>query len=85
MSCLSAWLVLVQDNRTLCTAAGSVQPHIGLAGGCLTGFLQYLQRGLVTVQNRFLAKIPMQHIIDRPQPGIRDIQYPIGHGLPGQL
>ena len=27
----------------------------------------------------------MQHLVDGLQPGIRDIQQPVGHGLPGEL
>lgn len=69
----------------LCAAAGPVQPHVGLAGRRLPGFLQYLQCRLIAMENVLPAELPVQHLIDGPQPGIRDIQQPIGHGLPGEI
>ena len=69
----------------LCAAAGPVQPYVGLAGRRLPGFLQYLQCRLIAMENVLPAELPVQHLIDGPQPGIRDIQQPVGHGLPGEL
>ena len=67
------------------TAAGPVQPHVGLAGRRLPGFFQYLQRRLIAMENFLPAELPVQHLVDGLQPGIRDIQQPVGHGLPGEL
>lgn len=70
MFSLAVWLVFIQDDRVPCAAAGPAQPHVGLAGGSFSRFLQHLQRRFVPMQNRLVAKIPVQHIIDRAQPGI---------------
>ena len=78
-------LVLIQDNGLLRTAAGPVQPHIGLAGGGTPRFLQHLQGRFVGVQHRLLTKLLAQRIVDWPQPLLRSVQQPVGHGLPGQL
>ena len=67
------------------TAAGPVQPHVGLAGRRLPGFFQYLQRRLIAMENFLPAELPVQHLVDGLQPGIRDIQKPVGHGLPGNF
>ena len=32
-----------------------------------------------------MAQLPVQCVIHRPQPGVRGLQDPVGHGLPGQL
>ena len=81
----SGGLVLVQYNGLFRAAAGAVQPHVGLAGGGTSRFPQHLQGRLVGVQHRLLTKLLAQRIADRPQPFLRDVQQPVGHGLPGQL
>ena len=81
----SGGLVLIQYNGLFRAAAGAVQPHAGLRGGGAPRFLQHLQRCLVCVQHRLLAKPFMQRIVDRLQPFLRSLQQPVGHGLPGQL
>ena len=78
-------LVLIQHNGLFRAAAGAVQPHVGLAGGGTSRLFQHLQGRLISVQHRLPAELLMQHIIDRPQPFLRDVQQPVGHGLPGQL
>ena len=60
--------VLIQHNRLFRAAAGTVQPHVGLAGGGTSRLFQHLQRCLVRVQHRLLTKLLAQHIVDRPQP-----------------
>ena len=81
----SGWLVLIQYNGLLRAAAGAVQPHAGLAGRGTSRLFQHLQGRLIRVQHRLLAESFMQHIVDRPQPFLRDVQQPVGHGLPEQL
>ena len=81
----SGGLVLIQYNGLFRAAAGAVQPHVGLAGGGTSRLFQHLQRCLIGVQHRLPAKLLMQHIVDRPQPFLRDVQQPVGHSLPGQL
>ena len=81
----SGGLVLIQHNGLLRTAAGAVQPHVGLAGGGTSRLFQHLQGRLIRVQHRLPAKPFMQRIVDRPQPFLRSLQQPVGHGLPGQL
>ena len=85
MLCFSGGLVLIQHNRLFRAAAGAVQPHVGLAGGGTSRLFQHLQRCLVGVQHKLPAKLLSQHIVDRPQPLLRSVQQPVGHGLPGQL
>lgn len=60
-------------------------PCIGLAGGGTPRFLQHLQGRFIGVQHRLLTKLFAQRIVDRPQPLLRSVQQPVGHGLPGQL
>ena len=81
----SGGLVLIQYNGLFRAAAGAVQPHVGLAGGGTSRLFQHLQGRLIRVQHRLPAEMLMQHIIDRPQPFLRDVQQPVGHRLPGQL
>ena len=51
-------LVLIQDNGLRPTAAAPVQPHAGLAGHRLPGFLQYLQRRLIAMKDFLPAELP---------------------------
>jgi len=81
----SGGLVLIQYNGLFGAAAGAVQPYIGLAGRGTSRLFQHLQGCLIRVQHRLPAKLLMQHIVDRPQPFLRDVQQPVGHSLPGQL
>ncbi len=81
----SGGLVLIQHNGLFRAAAGAVQPHVGLAGGGTSRLFQHLQGRLIRVQHRLPAKPFMQRIVDRPQPFLRSLQQPVGHGLPGQL
>ena len=81
----SGGLVLIQHNGLFRAAAGAVQPHVGLAGRGTSRLFQHLQGRLIRVQHRLPAKLLMQHIVDRLQPFLRDVQQPVGHGLPGQL
>ena len=82
---LPAQLVLVQHNGVLGAAAGPVEPYVGLACGSPARLLQHLQRGLIPVQHGFPAQLPVQGVVHWPQTGVRDLQDPVGHGLPGQL
>ena len=58
-------LVLIQHDHLLRAAAGAVQPHIGLAGGGTSRFLQHLQGRFIGVQHRLLTQriILEQHIV----------------------
>ena len=85
MRCFAAWLVLIQNDGSFCATTGPVQPHIGLAGSGLSGLFQYLQSRFVSMQNGLLTKLSVQYIVNRTQPGIRGVQHPICHRLPGQL
>ena len=81
----SGGLVFIQHNGLLRVATGAVQPHVGLAGRGTSRLFQHLQGRLIRVQHRLPAKPFMQRIVDRPQPFLRSLQQPVGHGLPGQL
>ena len=81
---LPVLLVLIQDNGVFGVSAGSVQPHIAFAPGCPSFQLQHLQGRFIRVQNLPLQKLPVQLVIDGPQPVLRHPQHPVGHRLPGE-
>ena len=37
------------------------------------------------MQHLFFAELLVQNVVDGLQPHLRDIQQPVGHGLPGEL
>ena len=59
-------------------------PRPAFAPGCPSFQLQHLQGRFIRVQNLPLQKLPVQLVIDGPQPVLRHPQHPVGHRLPGE-
>ena len=75
-------LVVKQHNGPVSIPVGAVQPHIAVALGCFTRFMEYLQCGLIRVEDVPFQQFFVQQIIDRGQQMLRRPQQPVGHGLP---
>ena len=81
---LPVLLVLIQNYGMLGVSASPVQPHIALAPGCLPFQLQHLQGCFIRMENLALKQLPVQVVIDGPQPVLRHPQHPVAHRLPGE-
>ena len=55
----TAWMVIIQHNRSLCIARCAVKPHITLLFGFSAIFVQNRQCGFIGVQNLVSAKFRM--------------------------
>ena len=77
-------LVFIQNDRPVCISSGPVQPHIAFTFWFLSRFMEYLQRGLICMEDVSPEKFLMQPLVYRSQVLLCCFQNPVGHGLPAQ-
>src|SRR5690606_38708358 len=77
-------LLIIEQHDRRAVPSGAVEPHVRWCLGLAPGFLQYLDRRLIRLDDVPFEKLPVQVVIDPSEITFRRLQRPVGQRLTRQ-